>query len=90
MPGVDVLFVGPLDLSVNLGTPGVFTTPEMRRALETVVQSCRAHGKVAGILSRPELVDEHRTMGFHFLALGSDSGAVVTGMQQNLKAIRGS
>ena len=90
VPGVDVLFVGPLDLSVNLGTPGVFTTPEMRRALETVVQSCRAHGKVAGILSRPELVDEHRTMGFHFLALGSDSGAVVTGMQQNLKAIRGS
>jgi 4-hydroxy-2-oxoheptanedioate aldolase len=89
VPGVDVLFVGPLDLSVNLGTPGIFTTPEMRQALTKVVQSCRNAGKVAGILSRPELVNEHREMGFQFLALGSDSGAIVTGMQQNLKAIRG-
>lgn len=88
VPGVDVLFVGPLDLSVNLGTPGDFTTPEMRKALESVVTACRQRGKSPGILSRPELVDEHRRMGFSFLALGSDSGAVVNGMQQNLKAIR--
>ncbi len=89
VPGIDVLFVGPLDLSVNMNTPGDFTTPAFNDALRSVVESCRKAGRIAGILSRPELVDLHREMGFQFLALGSDSGAIVAGMQQNLKAIRG-
>lgn len=89
VPGVDVLFVGPLDLSVNLNCPGDFTTPEFVAALRHVVDSCRQHGKTAGILSRPELVAQHRDMGFQFLALGSDSGAVATVMQQSLRAMKG-
>lgn len=86
--GVDVLFVGPLDLSVNFGTPGVFTTPALVEAFQHVIDACNRHGKVPGILSRPELVIAHREMGFRFLALGSDTGAVVTGLQQSLNAIR--
>ncbi|MCA9063640.1 MAG: hypothetical protein KDA96_11290 [Planctomycetaceae bacterium] len=87
--GVDVLFVGPLDLSVNLGTPGDFTTDAFVECLETVIEACQKHGKTAGILSRPELVARHREMGFRFLALGSDSGAIAAGMASSLKAIRG-
>ncbi len=87
--GVDVLFVGPLDLSVNQGTPNDFTTDRFNAALQHVIAMCRKHGKVAGILSRPELVNKHREMGFHFLALGSDSGSVISGYQQALKALRG-
>lgn len=90
VPGVDVLFVGPLDLSVNYGTPGDFTTPELIAAFRQVIDACKRHGRVPGILSRPELVAAHREMGFRFLALGSDTGAVVSGLQQSLKAIRGS
>jgi 2-keto-3-deoxy-L-rhamnonate aldolase RhmA len=86
--GVDVLFVGPMDLSVNLGCPGDFTPPHFIAALEQVVAACRQHGKVAGILSRPQLVDQHRQLGFRFLALGSDTGAVQSGLQQALHAIR--
>jgi 2-keto-3-deoxy-L-rhamnonate aldolase RhmA len=86
--GIDVLFVGPLDLSVSLGCPGDFRQPHFVRALEQVVASCRAHGKACGILSRPELVEQHKQLGFQFLALGSDSGAVVSGMQETLRLIR--
>jgi 4-hydroxy-2-oxoheptanedioate aldolase len=86
--GVDVLFVGPMDLSVNLGCPGDFTPPHFLAALEQVVAACRQHGKVAGILSRPQLVDQHRQLGFRFLALGSDTGAVQSGLQQALHAMR--
>ncbi len=71
--GVDVLFVGPLDLSVQLGTPGNFTTAPFHAKLKTVLDACQKHGRTAGILSRPELVDAHREMGFRFLALGSDT-----------------
>jgi 2-keto-3-deoxy-L-rhamnonate aldolase RhmA len=53
-----------------------------------VVAACEKHGKTAGILSRPELVDQHKSMGFRFLALGSDSGAIVQGMNNNIAAIR--
>lgn len=89
VPGVDVLFVGPMDLSVNLGHPGDFTPPGFIGHLKNVVAACQRHGKTAGILSRPELVRSHIDLGFRFVALGSDSGAIVTGMQNSLKLLRG-
>lgn len=86
--GVDVLFVGPMDLSVNLGHPGDFSPPAFIQHLSAVVSACDKHGKTAGILSRPELVDQHRSLGFRFIALGSDSGAIVQGMQKNAAALK--
>ncbi len=86
--GVDVLFVGPMDLSVNLGHPGDFTQPGFIHHLQQVVSACQRHGKTAGILSRAELVEQHRSLGFRFIALGSDSGAIVQSMQNNVSALR--
>jgi len=88
VPGVDVLFVGPMDLSVNMGHPGDFSQPAFIDRLEAVVHACEKHGKTAGILSRPELVEQHKTLGFRFIALGSDSAAVAASMTQNLAALR--
>ena len=87
--GVDVLFVGPLDLSVNLGCPADFTPPHFVEALKKVIAACQKHGKTAGILSRPQHVAEHKQLGFRFFALGSDTGAVVSGLQDSLKLMRG-
>lgn len=87
--GVDVLFVGPLDLSVSLGCPGDFTQPHFIAALRRVLAAGAKHKKTVGILSRPQLVDQHREMGFRFLALGSDSGSLISGLQQSLSAIHG-
>lgn len=87
--GVDVLFVGPMDLSVNLGYPGDFIQPGFMDHLKHVITACHRHGKSAGILSRPELVRLHIEMGFRFMALGSDAGAVMTGMRNNLQFLRG-
>ena len=89
LEGVDVLFVGPLDLSVNLGTPGDFSTPRFVESLQRVVAACDRHGKSAGILSKPGFEQQHREIGFRLFALGSDSGAIVAGMQEYLGKIRG-
>lgn len=86
--GVDVLFVGPLDLSVQMQCPGDFSRPHFIDALKKVIHACEKHGKTAGILSRPEFVQQHKELGFRFLALGSDSGAIISGMSENLRAIR--
>lgn len=86
--GVDVLFVGPLDLSVQLGCPGEFDRPESLRAYRAVIAACERHGKTAGILSRPNLVGQHKELGFRLIALGSDSGAIDTGLRQSLGHLR--
>ena len=86
--GVDVLFVGPTDLSVSLECPGDFTQPHFIEALKKVIAACERHGKSAGILSRPEFVAQHKALGFRFFALGSDSGSIVSGLKQTLDAMR--
>ncbi len=80
--GVDVLFVGPLDLSFNLGCPKQYDHPDLQAAFDQVIQACANHGKAAGILSTPERVAGHQTQGFSFVAVGSDGGAVREGLER--------
>ena len=49
---VDVLFVGPNDLSQSLGVPGHYDDPRYRTAVERVGAVAREHGKAAGIMLR--------------------------------------
>ncbi len=86
--GVDVLFVGPLDLSVNLGCPGDFTQPRFVEALKKVVKSCSDNGKTPGILTKTGFEQQHKDLGFRFTAVGSDSLAVVQTMEANLSTLR--
>lgn len=74
LPGVDVLFVGPVDLSHALGVPGRFDAPEFRAALTRVVRAAKAAGIPAGILAgdRDRAV-ECVEAGFTFVAIASDS-----------------
>jgi 4-hydroxy-2-oxoheptanedioate aldolase len=87
--GVDVLFVGPADLSHSLGIPGQFVNPTYQDALKKVVAACRAHGKAPGIL----LYDHasfrpHLDLGFTFVGLGADISFVNEGAKAALAAAR--
>lgn len=83
--GVDVLFVGPLDLSVNLGIPQKTNHPKFRKALERVADACSKSGKASGILlSSSEEIKQAVEIGFTFFALGSDGRIIVEGMKQIL------
>jgi len=87
--GVDVLFVGPMDLSVSMGIPLQYTHPRFRSALARVSDACRAAGKAAGILlGRPDQIKETVEAGFTFIGLGSDGGAVAQGMDALADAFR--
>jgi len=86
--GVDVLFVGPLDLSVNLGCPGDFSQPRFVDALNKVIESCRNAGKTPGILTKAGFEQQHKDLGFRFTAVGSDSQAVVQAMEAHLATLR--
>jgi 4-hydroxy-2-oxoheptanedioate aldolase len=78
--GVDVLFVGPTDLSHALGVPGFLDAPVYLEALGTVVRACRSAGKAAGILLRSAAaLDRHLELGFTFVGIGSDGAFVADG-----------
>jgi len=85
--GVDVLFVGPLDLSVSLGFPGQADHPKFHDALTTVLEACTVTGKAAGILATPESAAEMLEKGFRFLAIGSDGKALATELSRYLRTI---
>ncbi|MBM3470082.1 MAG: aldolase [Armatimonadetes bacterium] len=73
-PGVDVLFVGPNDLSANLGCFRQFDNPEFKAAVERVLAATRRHGIAAGYMaSNAEEALERLAQGFRFVAAGSDT-----------------
>lgn len=89
LDGVDVLFVGPADLSHSLGVPGRFDEPIYRDALQTVVAACRRHGKAAGILLYDHATfAPHLELGYKFIGLGSDGSFVAAGAKAALAAGR--
>lgn len=88
--GVDVLFVGPADLSHSLGVPGRFDDRTYLAALETVADACAAHGKAAGILVYDTaVVPRHLELGYRFVGIGADGAFVGNGAAQTLAAVRG-
>jgi 4-hydroxy-2-oxoheptanedioate aldolase len=77
MPGLDVFFVGPTDLSISLGVPGAtFDDAKMSAALDTVVASARRHGKYAMTLIGNNLEVEYgkrvARRGVQLIVLGTD------------------
>ena len=88
--GVDVLFVGPADLSHSLGVPGRFSEAAYQDAIKRVVAACRAHGKAPGILLYDHAaLRPHLDLGFTFVGIGADISFVNDGVKAALAAARG-
>ena len=84
---VDVLLVGPADLSHTLGVPGRFDDPGYGAALRTVVAATERHGKAAGILLYDATaLQPHLDLGFRFVGLGSEGSYVSAGATAMLRA----
>lgn len=76
--GVDVLFVGPGDLSYALGCPGQLDDPRYTDALARVLAAAAGAGISPGILV-PTAAEarRHFELGFRFIAVGSDGAFVM-------------
>jgi 2-keto-3-deoxy-L-rhamnonate aldolase RhmA len=87
--GVDVLFVGPMDLSISLGIARQWDHPAFSSAVNKVVSACRKAGKAAGTLVQSEhQIERSVSVGFSFLALSSDGAMVVKGMRGAVDTFR--
>ena len=87
--GVDVLFVGPTDLSHSMGILGQMEHPAFVEALRTVASAAKKAGKACGILLRnPEETQHYVSLGYTFLGCGSDSSLLRVAALAQLAALR--
>jgi 4-hydroxy-2-oxoheptanedioate aldolase len=72
--GVDVLFVGPNDLTQALGIPGRTDDPRYREALARVAAAAKENGRAAGIMvGRRDQIPELAEMGYRFFTTSDRS-----------------
>jgi 4-hydroxy-2-oxoheptanedioate aldolase len=73
LDGVDVVFVGPRDLSHDLGVPGEMGAPSYLDALAQVRSAAQRFGKSCGLLvPNGAAAAEKRAQGWTFVAVGSE------------------
>jgi 4-hydroxy-2-oxoheptanedioate aldolase len=81
--GVDVLMLGPGDLSIQYGVPGQMEHPVMRKAVERVADAARAAGKHWGSPSfSVERTRELLDMGARFICHQADILLVKSGLER--------
>jgi 2-keto-3-deoxy-L-rhamnonate aldolase RhmA len=89
VPGVDVLFVGPRDLSTDLGCPGQFDHPDFTDALDLVLAAAKNAGIASGILAGDaQLAAAYASMGFRFVGVGSDASLLARAASDTLRRLR--
>lgn len=69
--GVDMLFIGPFDLSASLGHLGAPDHPEVRAAIARGEAAAKAAGKLTGIIPTPERDGPSLFAAGYDLVLGS-------------------
>ncbi|WP_050927972.1 aldolase/citrate lyase family protein [Aestuariivita boseongensis] len=71
--GVDGVFIGPADLSTDMGHQGNSSAPEVEQVILATLQRIKDAGKAPGILStKDETTALYRDGGAQFLAVGID------------------
>ncbi len=87
--GIDVLFVGPADLSHALGIRGQIDHPDFEAAIRSVAEAARAHGKAAGImLWKPDEAARYAALGYTFFSLSTDGSLLNAAIRGSLQAGR--
>ncbi|QDU95911.1 HpcH/HpaI aldolase family protein [Lignipirellula cremea] len=80
--GVDLLFVGPADMSQSLGCVGQYEHAKVWEAIDAVAAACHKHGKHWGTLpASAEFAQKSLDRGCRMLTLGNEMLAMRRGLQ---------
>ncbi len=78
--GIDVLFIGPADLTMALGIFGQFDHPLFVDAVQRTVAAAQKAGKTTGILlTNPDDYQTFYNLGIRMMACGADATFVAEG-----------
>lgn len=86
--GLDGIFVGPGDLSFEIGEPGAFASPKLIEIVVRCIKSVHRAGKRAGIFAAPSPVfDAALAEGCDIVVPGADIGYLVSSWQKLLETV---
>ena len=92
VPGVDVLTMGPWDLSLELGLdPRKLPLPQIEQISVDALEIARRHGVEIGVSANtPDGLRERQSQGFTFIQYGPDYGLFASALNEGLGAfVRG-
>ena len=89
IPQVDVVFIGPADLSQSLGKPGQLNDPEVVAVIEDVIERTLKAGKAVGIyVGTIAAAKKYVGLGVTYLAYGTDTvstGLMFKGLKKEIE-----
>lgn len=89
VPEVDVLMIGPLDLSISLGIPEQFENPVFLDAVDKVARACDKAGISAGMASTDlNVLRESEKRGVRFLVYSADFLVLLEGYKQAVQKLQ--
>ncbi|MDR7434824.1 MAG: aldolase/citrate lyase family protein [Armatimonadota bacterium] len=87
--GVDVIFIGPADLSMDLGCFQQYDHPLFQQAVERVLRAAHVNGIAAGIMAEgAEDALARIRQGFRFVAVGTDARLLAAAAKDTYEKIR--
>jgi 2-keto-3-deoxy-L-rhamnonate aldolase RhmA len=88
-PGIDVLFVGPEDLSISLGFPGQQQHVQVLETIQHILSTVQQMGVAPGIhTSDLAALAPLREQGVRFITYASDIEFVYNGARQAVEALQ--
>ncbi|HEY9848986.1 MAG TPA: aldolase/citrate lyase family protein [Leptolyngbyaceae cyanobacterium] len=89
VPHIDVIFLGPYDLSQSLGIPGQVRDSRVSDLMQKCVTSIRNAGKAAGTFAdNPEIAKQWIDLGVQYVGLGVDVAIFLRACEALVKAVR--
>jgi len=90
VPGVDAVYIGPMDLSISLGLPPQMDgeAPEYAAARQRILEACQRHNVAAGIHTSAFAALKRVAEGFRMVMVVSDLGALGRAVAEDLRSVR--
>ncbi len=89
VPGVDIVMVGPADLSISLDVAGQFDHPKMVEAITGVIECCRRHQVYPGIQTRALAMARFwKQRGMRFIGCGNDQSFLWEKVKETVEQLR--
>jgi 4-hydroxy-2-oxoheptanedioate aldolase len=89
VPGLDVIFLGPYDLSQSLGIPGQLDHPRLIEAMKQVIEVAGRTGIVVGTFAdSPDRALSWIKLGVRYVAVSTDSEIFLSASRRLVEKIR--
>ncbi|WP_231727858.1 aldolase/citrate lyase family protein, partial [Haloferax profundi] len=90
IPELGFAFIGPSDLSVQMGHPTNKQHPDVTAQVGEIRELClSADVPLGGIANDPDAIEEAKQQGYQIIRLGGDLSSIQETLSSRLDAVRG-